>query len=115
MSNFRFKLVDAAISRVNSAPNFSEFVKYSSIYQKNVFTLGKMKDYLPKYAYENLLSSIDQNTAIDSELAEHVSQAMKSWAMSNGVTHYTHWFQPLTGATAEKHDAFFEPGSDGVA
>ncbi len=115
MSNFRFKLVDAAISRVNSAPNFAEFVKYSSIYQKNVFTLGKMKDYLPKYAYENLLSSIDQNTAIDSELAEHVSQAMKSWAMSNGVTHYTHWFQPLTGATAEKHDAFFEPGSDGVA
>lgn len=115
MSNFRFNLVDDAISRVNSSPKNVEFVKYSSIYQKNVFTLAKMKDYLPKNAYENLVNSIEQSTPIDLDLAEHVSQAMKSWAMSNGVTHYTHWFQPLTGATAEKHDAFFEPGSDGIA
>src|SRR5690606_12328367 len=101
-----------AISRANSTPKNVEFVKYSSIYQKNVFTLAKMKDFLPKNAYENLVNSIEQSTPIDLDLAEHVSQAMKSWAMSNGVTHYTHWFQPLTGATAEKHDAFFEPGSD---
>lgn len=115
MSNFRFTLVDDAISRANSTPKNVEFVKYSSIYQKNVFTLAKMKDFLPKNAYENLVNSIEQSTPIDLDLAEHVSQAMKSWAMSNGVTHYTHWFQPLTGATAEKHDAFFEPGSDGIA
>lgn len=115
MSKFRFKAVDSAISRVNSVQNSKEFVKYSSIFQKNVFTLTKMKDYLSKNAYESLLLSIDQGTPIDHDLAEHVSQAMKSWAMSNGVSHYTHWFQPLTGATAEKHDAFFDPGSDGVA
>src|SRR5690606_33397232 len=74
-----------------------------------------MKDYLPKNAYEELLSTIDAGEEISHDLAEHISQAMKSWAIVLGATHYTHWFQPLTGATAEKHDAFFEPGRDGVA
>ncbi|GGC36138.1 glutamine synthetase [Parapedobacter defluvii] len=74
-----------------------------------------MKEYLPKNAYEELAVTIDEGKAISLDLAEHISQAMKSWAISNGVTHYTHWFQPLTGATAEKHDAFFEPLADGSA
>lgn len=113
MSNFRFSLVNEAFSRAKFTKKPTDFVKYSEMYGQNVFTIPKMKDYLPKNAYELLLQSIDQGTSIDFDLAEHVSQAMKSWAMTHGVSHYTHWFQPMTGSTAEKHDAFFEPGSDG--
>src|SRR3546814_10508481 len=57
----------------------------------------------------------DLGSSISREVAEKISSAMKAWSMSKGVTHYTHWFQPLTGSTAEKHDSFFEPGSDGRA
>lgn len=113
MTNFRFKLVNDAFSRAKCTKKNAENVKYSSIFGENVLTISKMKDYLPKNAYEILLQSIDQGVQIDHDLAEHVSQAMKSWAISQGASHYTHWFQPLTGATAEKHDAFFEPGNDG--
>ncbi len=114
MSALRFKAVEAAISRLNHHQT-SETIKPSSYYCKNVFTTAKMKEYLPKNAYEELAVTIDEGKAISLDLAEHISQAMKSWAISNGVTHYTHWFQPLTGATAEKHDAFFEPLADGSA
>ncbi|WP_188752193.1 glutamine synthetase III family protein [Parapedobacter defluvii] len=114
MSALRFKAVEAAISRLNRHQT-SETIKPSSYYCKNVFTTAKMKEYLPKNAYEELAVTIDEGKAISLDLAEHISQAMKSWAISNGVTHYTHWFQPLTGATAEKHDAFFEPLADGSA
>lgn len=114
MTNFRFKLVNEAFSRAKYTKNTAENVKYSSIYGENVLTISKMKDYLPKNAYEILLQSIEQGVQIEHDLAEHVSQAMKSWAISHGASHYTHWFQPLTGATAEKHDAFFEPGTDGI-
>ncbi|SEN39799.1 glutamine synthetase [bacterium A37T11] len=115
MSNFRFSAVEAAISR-DKRPTFkSPGVKPSELFGSNVFSVRKMKDYLPKNAFEELTAVIDAGEVISHDLAEHISQAMKSWAMSKGVTHYTHWFQPLTGATAEKHDAFFEPGKDGVA
>ena len=115
MLSLRFKAVEAAISRLNNEENKVAPAKASAIFGKNVFTIAKMKDYLPKNVYEELLSNIDNGTQIDRNLAEHVSQAMKSWAISQGATHYSHWFQPLTGATAEKHDAFFEPGPDGSA
>jgi Uncharacterized protein related to glutamine synthetase len=114
MSGLRFKAVETAIARLNSS-KIHETVKPSSYYCKNVFTTAKMKEYLPKNAYAELVETIDEGRAISLDLAEHISQAMKSWAISNGVTHYTHWFQPLTGATAEKHDAFFEPQQDGTA
>src|SRR5690606_1070187 len=114
MSELRFKAVETAISRLNNNKTF-ETIKPSSYYCKNVFTTAKMKEYLPKNAYAELVETIDEGRAISLDLAEHISQAMKSWAIANGVTHYTHWFQPLTGATAEKHDAFFEPLPDGSA
>ncbi|MBK1441732.1 glutamine synthetase III [Parapedobacter sp. ISTM3] len=114
MSGLRFKAVETAISRLNNNKIY-ETIKPSSYYCKNVFTTAKMKEYLPKNAYAELVETIDEGKAISLDLAEHISQAMKSWAISNGVTHYTHWFQPLTGATAEKHDAFFEPLPDGSA
>ncbi len=115
MSNLRFSAVEAAISRNVRPVKEVTGAKASAFFGKNVFTISKMKDYLPKNEYAKLTAIVEVGEAIDHDLAEHISQAMKSWAISNGATHYTHWFQPLTGATAEKHDAFFEPGGDGVA
>lgn len=114
MANLRFDAVEAAISRKTKevAPLDG---KPSGIFGKNVFGIKKMKEYLPKNAYERLLTTIETGEAIDVDLAEHISQAIKTWAITSGATHYTHWFQPLTGTTAEKHDAFFEPGRDGSA
>ena len=114
MSELRFKAVETAVSRLNNT-NIHEKTKPSLFFGKNVFTTTKMKEYLPKNAYEELIETVDTGKPITHDLAEHISQAMKSWAISNGATHYTHWFQPLTGATAEKHDAFFEPMPDGSA
>lgn len=115
MSNLRFSAVETAISREKRPAAKSPGAKASEFFGSHVFGANKMKDYLPKNAYEELLGTIEAGEAISHDLAEHISQAMKSWAISLGATHYTHWFQPLTGATAEKHDAFFEPGRDGVA
>jgi len=72
-------------------------------------------DYLSKEAYQSIVSAIEIGEPIPRDMAEQVASAMKAWAMGKGATHYTHWFQPLTGTTAEKHDAFFEPGPDGSA
>ena len=72
-----------------------------------------MKDSLSKEAFNSIVHSIDSGSPIDRAISEQVASAMKSWAIGKGATHYTHWFQPLTGSTAEKHDSFFEPGSDG--
>ena len=67
-----------------------------------------MQTYLSKSTYERLIFSVEKNQAIDRDIADQIASAMKQWSTSKGVTHYTHWFQPLTGYTAEKHDAFFE-------
>jgi len=87
--------------------------KISEFFGSNVFDQKKMKDFLSKEVYGKLISSIDQGELINFEDANHIATAMKTWAISKGATHYTHWFQPLTGTTAEKHDSFFEPSSDG--
>jgi glutamine synthetase len=113
MNNLRFDAVETVLSRQKNLTSTPEG-KPSTFYGKNVFGIKKMKEYLPKNAYEKLVTIIDTGEVIDRELAEHISQAMKSWAISNGATHYSHWFQPLTGSTAEKHDAFFEPDNNGL-
>ncbi|TDQ08146.1 glutamine synthetase III family protein [Pedobacter metabolipauper] len=92
----------------------SPSTKISEFFGVNVFDKRKMKDFLSKEVYEKLVSAIDQSILINHEDANHIATAMKSWAMGKGATHYTHWFQPLTGTTAEKHDSFFEPSSDGA-
>ena len=79
-----------------------------------VFNLPTMKARLPKETYKSLLKTINEGTALDPSVAEVVANAMKDWAIENGCTHYTHWFQPMTGTTAEKHDAFIEPIDDGT-
>ena len=85
----------------------------SDIYGEDVFNIRTMKDYLPKPVYKALLSTIRNGSTIDAAIADDVANAMKRWALSKGASHYTHWFQPLTGSTAEKHDSFIEPDSDG--
>lgn len=115
MSNLRLESVKTALTR-NSTPKInSETQRAVHIFGKNVFTIHKMRDYLPKAIFKELTAIIEQGDPITRELAEFISQAMKAWAIEHGVSHYTHWFQPLTGTTAEKHDAFFEPDSNGDA
>ena len=88
-------------------------IKTSEYFGINVFDKQKMQSYLSKDAYKMVKTSINEGNKLDRKVADQIAMGMKSWAIDRGATHYTHWFQPLTGATAEKHDAFFEPTEDG--
>ncbi|NEU09425.1 glutamine synthetase type III [Flavihumibacter sp. R14] len=114
MSILRFQALNAVLSRTipEVKPPSS---KISDFYGMNVFDKKKMKDFLSKEAFQSLNDSINFNQPLHREVSEQVASAMKAWAMGKGATHYTHWFQPLTGTTAEKHDSFFEPTPDGSA
>ena len=83
------------------------------LFGSNVFNENVMKERLPKAVYKALKKTIQSGNPLDPSLAESVAVAMKDWAIQKGVTHYTHWFQPLTGFTAEKHDSFIEPTEGG--
>ncbi len=100
---------------LNKKPLSNSHIKgqISEYFAENVFTLDKMRKYLSEDTFEKVKESIEKGTSIDRKIASEVSEAMKAWAMSKGVTHYTHWFQPLNGETAEKHDAFMEWSGDG--
>ena len=87
--------------------------RLSDYYGSHVFDLKKMQEYLPREAYKAVTDAIEKGTAINREAADLVANGMKSWAKSLGVTHYTHWFQPLTDGTAEKHDGFIELSAEG--
>ena len=101
---------------LNRKPNPIEFDgKLSDLYAKNVFHADVMREYLPSETYKSMMEAINNGTRLDRKNADQVASAMKDWAISKGATHYTHWFQPLTGATAEKHDAFFKPTGPGRA
>ena len=91
-----------------------EVVKVEEIFASKVFTFGKMKERLPRSVYKEVRKIMDQGGELSLAAADVVAKAMKDWAVENGATHYTHWFQPLTGITAEKHDAFVtHPDEDG--
>ncbi len=87
--------------------------KIFDVFGSNVFNDAVMKERLPEDTYNILKSTIKEGKGIDSSIADTVASAMKEWAIENGATHYTHWFQPLTGITAEKHDSFISPTDDG--
>ncbi|MBK0381693.1 glutamine synthetase III [Pedobacter sp. SD-b] len=113
MSTIRFQALHSVLGRTIpevKAPSS----KISEYYGINVFDKVKMKAYMSKEAFQAITNAVEKGTPIERDIAEHIASAMKSWALSKGVTHYTHWFQPLTGTTAEKHDSFFEPASDGT-
>ena len=87
--------------------------KINEIFGSNVFNDSVMKERLPKATYKALKKTIEQGTSLEAEVADVVAAAMRDWAVEKGATHFTHWFQPMTGITAEKHDAFINPTSDG--
>src|SRR5664279_2951003 len=89
--------------------------KITTIFGENVFTLQKARDFLSDDAYKSLKSSIKSQSKIDRRMGDQIASGLKAWAETKNVTHFTHWFQPLTGATAEKHDSFFTLKSDGTA
>lgn len=89
--------------------------KISEYFGESVFSQHVMREYLTDEAYKSVMDAIIHSTRIDRKIADQVAGAMKDWATVKGATHYTHWFQPLTGATAEKHDSFMKPSSEGRA
>src|SRR5476651_1247515 len=113
MNSFRFKALEAVLTRTIPEVKVPSS-KISDFFGANVFDNKKLKEYLSNEAYQSIMNSIDDGSPIARETAEQIASAMKSWSIGKGATHYTHWFQPLTGSTAEKHDAFFEPTADGA-
>ena len=93
----------------------SEKVSVPEIFGMNVFNDAMMREHLPKKVYEELKNTIERGEMLNSEIADIIANAMKDWAIERGATHYTHWFQPMTGITAEKHDSFLAPPSNGKA
>ncbi|MBV7533585.1 glutamine synthetase III [Chitinophaga sp. sic0106] len=89
--------------------------KITEVFGSNVFAGRIVREYLSDEAYKSLMNSIKNGSKLERKMAEQIASGMKAWAMKKGVTHYTHWFQPLTGTTAEKHDSFFTLKSDGSA
>jgi glutamine synthetase len=114
MSTIRFKALESLINR-EPIMNAAQPEKISDYFGKGVFGETAMREYLSKEAYEKVKDAIEHGSRIERDIADQVSSSMKAWAMNQGVTHFTHWFQPLNGATAEKHDSFFEPLPDGRA
>ncbi|MDR0413672.1 MAG: glutamine synthetase III [Dysgonamonadaceae bacterium] len=114
MSNLRFKAVEEAFKKKAVAVTAPDALT-SEYYGKYVFNKEQMCKYLSKETLKVLVNVIEKGETLDRELANHVAAGMRMWAMELGATHYTHWFQPLTGGTAEKHDSFIEysgaPGS----
>ncbi|ALM50233.1 glutamine synthetase [Flavobacterium psychrophilum] len=111
MSTFRFQALQQTANR--KTVKVEELDKKSIIFGSNVFNDKAMRQFLTSEAYQAVKNAVQHGTKIDRKLADYIAMGMKEWALSKGVTHYTHWFQPLTGTTAEKHDAFFETSYDG--
>ena len=106
MNKLRFQAIQDAVSRI---PNeFYTDQKKSTLFASHVFTKKVMRTFLTKQSFQEVDQAIEKGKKIDRSVADHVAASMKDWAISMNATHYTHWFQPLTGATAEKHDAFFD-------
>ncbi|MGB0886018.1 MAG: glutamine synthetase III [Chitinophagales bacterium] len=112
MESTRFKALEKASNRKEIFVDMPER-NISEYFGENVFTLEKMQKYLSKEAFKSVENCINNNKKMDSAVADQVAAAMKNWALSKNAKSYTHWFQPLTGSTAEKHDTFFEPTGTG--
>ncbi len=113
MSTLRFHALKESLGREPEA--ITESQKRSELFGVNVFNESTMRQSLTKDAFKSVKAAVEKGAKIDRGIADQIAAAMKDWAISKGTTHYTHWFQPLTGATAEKHDAFFELTPDGQA
>lgn len=112
MVNLRFQVVGEAFTK-KPLDVSSPLERPSEFFGKKVFTRQKMYKYLDRRVYDKMIDVIDNGVRLDRNVADAVAKGMKQWADDNGVTHYTHWFQPLTEGTAEKHDAFVEHDGKG--
>ena len=113
MAILRFQALKETLNR--QAVKIDETERRSELFGQNVFNETVMRQFLTKEAYNSVMDASKTGSKISRVVADHISTGMKEWAIAKGVTHYTHWFQPLTGSTAEKHDAFFETIGDGLA
>jgi len=113
MSSLRLKAISQSLQR--TPVPVVESNKRSEVFAKQVFNKDRMLQFLTKDALKSVENAIITGSKIDRKMADQIAESMKAWAISMGATHYTHWFQPLTGATAEKHDAFFDLQPDGRA
>ena len=109
----RFRMVEAALNH-RAVEVKAPGARPSDYFGEKVFGRNVMRKYLDKPTYEALLNTMDNGTPLSSELADSVAAGMRQWALDNGADHYTHWFQPLTGSTAEKHDSFSDPDGKGM-
>ena len=113
MNRTRIDAIERVAARKETAAGTTKFEL--SDYGSDVFSIECMRERLPKPVFKTLYKTITEGSPLDASIADDVANAMKQWAIEKGATHYTHWFQPLTGATAEKHDAFLEPDGNGKA
>ncbi len=114
-SNQRYDTLAAAKGWTPSTNGDFKNSQIAEIFGKNTLTLDSLKERLPKVVWKELKNTIEDGKQLNSSVADAVALAMKEWASERGATHYTHWFQPLTGATAEKHDSFITPNQGGGA
>lgn len=114
MESLRFKAINDLSTQSNGHAAASR-TKITGIFGENVFTLKTAREFLSDEAYKSLVASVKGGKKLDRAVANQIAAGMRQWAESKGVTHYSHWFQPLTGTTAEKHDSFFTLKSDGSA
>lgn len=110
-----YNLVAAAKTRTFGGGEGHTPTDIEAEFGEKTFSIAEMESRLPKFAFKSILATIEYGAPLDVEVADIVAQAMKEWALEHGATHYTHWFQPLTGATAEKHDSFCSPQGGGLA
>src|SRR5690625_661446 len=113
MATIRFQALKDAQKHQPIEPKTSE-LRHSEIFAQNIFNKKTRRQFLPQESYEELEKAIQTGDKIDRNLADQISTAMKEWAISKGATHYTHWFQPLNGSSAEKHESFFHMDQDGT-
>ena len=114
MSTYRITAIEDVLERAPKALE-TPSRKISEYYGDHAFTLSAMREYLTEEAYDHVVSATQDGIRIDRKIADQVASSLKEWAMARGATHYTHWFQPLTGSTAEKHDSFIQPDGRGGA
>ncbi len=115
MENPRFRALETATSREIVNPATGNCDKISCFYGEMTFNASTMQQYLSREAYNKVLDAMEKGEQIDRKSADEIAAGMKAWSIAKGATHYTHWFQPLTGSSAEKHDAFLTITKDGRA
>jgi glutamine synthetase len=115
MSSLRFEAIQSVLTGEEKKISGYGDKKITAIFGSHVFNGRTMREYLSDEAYKSLMNSAKTGTKVERRMADQVAAGMKAWAEGQGVTHFTHWFQPLTGTTAEKHDSFFTLKSDGTA